>query len=535
MTDLVTTSDAELVAASLEGDRDAFAAIVTRYQGLLCSLAYAATGRLSESEDLAQEAFVAAWQQLHRLRDREKLRPWLCGILRFKVGRLRRREGREPVHRAGSLDTAGDLDSGETPVDARAMNNEEQQLLWHALEQVPAAYREPLILYYREHRSVEHVAAALDLTEDAVKQRLSRGRKILQERVLAFVEGALARTTPGRAFTVGVIAAIPAMIPAPAKAAGIGVAVAHGGTLLKTTAIAALVASASGVVTTLMGLRINLDQSRTPRERRAVVKATVVCFFGALGFLIVLWALRAAAFQWWDERAVFAIAAQVLVLASIIVWPVATVRMLRFFRRLRSEERRSHPECFRDARDQVGSPASVYRSRATFLGVPLVHFRYSSPDDGEGPVVGWIAGGDRAYGLLFAWGAVAVAPVSVGLVSVGFLSVGSLGIGILGLGTVGVGYVTFGCLAVGVKAFAWLSALGWTVAAGGGFGISRTAAIAPVAYAEHANTPAAYEFLANPNGDSFQMIVFILIAVLTLVPVSHYAGEVRRRLGRKPR
>src|SRR5690349_23139089 len=50
-------------------------------------------------------------------------------------------------------------------------------------------------LYYREHRSVEHVAAALDLTEDTVKQRLARGRKILQERVLSFVEGALSRST----------------------------------------------------------------------------------------------------------------------------------------------------------------------------------------------------------------------------------------------------------------------------------------------------------------------------------------------------
>lgn len=59
--------------------------------------------------------------------------------------------------------------------------------MWSALERAPELYREPLVLCYREHRSVEHVAAALDLTEDAVKQRLARGRKILQERVLWFV------------------------------------------------------------------------------------------------------------------------------------------------------------------------------------------------------------------------------------------------------------------------------------------------------------------------------------------------------------
>jgi DNA-directed RNA polymerase specialized sigma24 family protein len=48
-------SDSELVTLSLAGDRDAFGRIVTRYQTLLCSLAYSATGRFSQSEDLAQE------------------------------------------------------------------------------------------------------------------------------------------------------------------------------------------------------------------------------------------------------------------------------------------------------------------------------------------------------------------------------------------------------------------------------------------------------------------------------------------------
>ncbi len=58
MTSVELISDAELVAACLAGDREAFSRIVVRHQGLLCSLAYSATGSLSESEALAQEAFV---------------------------------------------------------------------------------------------------------------------------------------------------------------------------------------------------------------------------------------------------------------------------------------------------------------------------------------------------------------------------------------------------------------------------------------------------------------------------------------------
>jgi hypothetical protein len=54
MSDIVDT-DAELVAACLAGQREAFERIVARYQSLVCSLAYSATGSLGESEDLAQE------------------------------------------------------------------------------------------------------------------------------------------------------------------------------------------------------------------------------------------------------------------------------------------------------------------------------------------------------------------------------------------------------------------------------------------------------------------------------------------------
>ena len=74
---------------------------------------------------------------------------------------------------------------------------------------MPETYREPLVLYYRQHKSVENVAATLELNEDAVRKRLIRGREMLQERVLEIVEGTLARTNPGPAFTSNVMAALP--------------------------------------------------------------------------------------------------------------------------------------------------------------------------------------------------------------------------------------------------------------------------------------------------------------------------------------
>ncbi len=102
---LAAPNDAELVAASLSGNCDAFGRIVSRYQSLICSLAYSATGCLGQSEDLAQETFIAAWKHLRQLREPAKLRAWLCGIARNRINNSLRREGREPLRAAEPLET----------------------------------------------------------------------------------------------------------------------------------------------------------------------------------------------------------------------------------------------------------------------------------------------------------------------------------------------------------------------------------------------------------------------------------------------
>ena len=102
-------SDAELVSRSLTVSRDAFGELVERYQSLVCSLAYSATGDLSQSEDLAQEPFLTAWKQLGTLRESGKLRSWLCGIARNLIHHSLRKQGREPSHAADTLDAVQDL------------------------------------------------------------------------------------------------------------------------------------------------------------------------------------------------------------------------------------------------------------------------------------------------------------------------------------------------------------------------------------------------------------------------------------------
>ena len=216
------TSDAELVAQSVAGDRDAFGQIVARYQTLICSLAYSATGSLTESEDLSQETFLTAWKQLAELREPGKLRSWLCAILRNLSHQALRRQLHEPMVGAEKLDAAHRSPAVDPLPPDQIISREEEAIVWRSLECIPETYREPLILFYREQESIERVAQVLDLSEEVVRQRLSRGRKRLQKEVEAFVEGALRQSAPGSAFAGKVHAALP--INPAGTAAGAGAA-----------------------------------------------------------------------------------------------------------------------------------------------------------------------------------------------------------------------------------------------------------------------------------------------------------------------
>ena len=151
-------NDAELVAESLNGNRDTFRLIVERYQTLISSLAYCATGNVSRSEDLAQETFVSAWRQLPELREPAKLRPWLCSIARFLISKDFRRQGREPDGAAESLEAVDEWVSPEALPPDQVISDEEKAILWRSLERIPGIYREPLVLFYREHQSIAAVA-----------------------------------------------------------------------------------------------------------------------------------------------------------------------------------------------------------------------------------------------------------------------------------------------------------------------------------------------------------------------------------------
>jgi RNA polymerase sigma factor (sigma-70 family) len=289
--------DFELVASARDGDASAFAGIVERYQSLVCAIAYSGLGDLDLSRDVAQETFVAAWKGLPTLREPGRLRAWLAGIARHLMQNARRRRGRERAASA-PLEEAAQLASASAgPLDA-AIDAQQQALLWSALSAIPEHYREALVLFYREEQSIRAVAQGLELSEDAVKQRLSRGRRMLKDQVAAFVESALARTRPGPAFTAAVVAALPALAP-PAAAAAVtataakGTAASAGGTA---SALAGAVAGPLlGIAGAVLGVTASVRNTLSARERAFMVRAAWWCTVYLLAFALV----QGAALLFW--------------------------------------------------------------------------------------------------------------------------------------------------------------------------------------------------------------------------------------------
>jgi RNA polymerase sigma factor (sigma-70 family) len=203
--------DNDLVAACMRGDVRAFGRLVERHHGAVTAVAFAITRDLALSEDIAQDTFVIAWTRLGELRDAARVRAWLCNIARNKSKNELRGRKREVAVPADAIDTKPSL------VDAAVAREAEAQLR-SVLADLPASYREPLVLFYWHEQSIESVASALDITAQVAQKRISRARGYVGEELgTRFDEAGRARR-PAKAAAAAVVAVL-AMHGAPAASA----------------------------------------------------------------------------------------------------------------------------------------------------------------------------------------------------------------------------------------------------------------------------------------------------------------------------
>ncbi|MBK7078339.1 MAG: sigma-70 family RNA polymerase sigma factor [Myxococcales bacterium] len=275
-------TDDELVAASRRGERAAFGALIERHLDAVWAVSFSRTRDRALSDDVAQDTFVAAWAQLDRLREASRLRAWLCGIARNLARKARRRAGRErPDDQLAPTDVAG------SPYDALA-RVQTDRVVERALAELPASYREVLVLYYQHERSIRDVASALGIREEAAMQRLTRGRRLLAAHVVGEIDGALVARKPRKATVAAVLAVLPPRSPSvnawplhsvPPGTRGLPTPAA-GARMLKIAALVFVTAGAVG--TTYVATRGDAAASHRAPVAAPVAAPTAVAPAGAL-------------------------------------------------------------------------------------------------------------------------------------------------------------------------------------------------------------------------------------------------------------
>jgi RNA polymerase sigma-70 factor, ECF subfamily len=181
-------TDWDLVALAQQGDRDAFAELVQRYQQPVVHFCYRMAGTQPDAEELAQDSFIRVYKHLHRLTPQAKFSTFLFGIARnLTLNFLRdsRRRGR------GVTDSMTREDSEERAIededhrpDRRARLAEIESLIERGMARLSPDHREILLLREVQGMEYESIAEVLGCRKGTVKSRLARAREQLRVQLI---------------------------------------------------------------------------------------------------------------------------------------------------------------------------------------------------------------------------------------------------------------------------------------------------------------------------------------------------------------
>jgi RNA polymerase sigma-70 factor, ECF subfamily len=186
-----TDDDRDIVERCVRGDREAFDILVEKYYKKIYNLAYRFVGDSEEANDLAQEVFTAAYQNLKKFRGDAKFSTWLFQIAtnrgknRFKYlkrrgyfanrGQSNGEDERESLERA-----IPDLTTNPETILA---SKQIQKIVQDAINDLDPDHKEIVILRDIEGFSYEEIAKMLDLPEGTTKSRLHRARMVVKEKL----------------------------------------------------------------------------------------------------------------------------------------------------------------------------------------------------------------------------------------------------------------------------------------------------------------------------------------------------------------
>jgi len=189
------TAESGLLQAARTGDLDAFEKLVTRHEQRIYGLARRITGSNEDAQDVTQQTFLSAMQNLSRFHGKSAFFTWLATIATnaaLKVVRKKRGLPTRSLDEATAPNADGKIPHPEFIADWRdnperlIHKRETRRLLDSAISKLSPDYRAVFLLRDVEELSVRDTAKALTISENNVKVRLMRARLMLRERLTRF-------------------------------------------------------------------------------------------------------------------------------------------------------------------------------------------------------------------------------------------------------------------------------------------------------------------------------------------------------------
>ena len=175
----------ELARLAAKGDENAFAQLVALHEKRVYALALRMTGNREDAEDVAQEAFLAAWKGLPAFRGEAGFATWLYRLTsNAAIDHLRRnrRQRAESSLDDGTLGLEA-ADPAPTPQEQAESESMREAVRW-GLGELSPEHREALTLREYRELSYEEIAGKLGVDLGTVKSRISRARAALRKILL---------------------------------------------------------------------------------------------------------------------------------------------------------------------------------------------------------------------------------------------------------------------------------------------------------------------------------------------------------------
>jgi len=184
-----SVDESALVAKAQAGDTAAFGELVNRYQNKIYRLAKHITQNDEDAEDVLQEAFLKAYEHIGGFQGNSKFYTWIVRIaVNEALMKLRKRKTDRTVPLDEPVDTGEEMVNREIAVwednpEQRYSQEEMQQILNEAVQDLKPDFRTVFVLRDIEELSTEETAESLGISIPAVKSRLLRARLALREKL----------------------------------------------------------------------------------------------------------------------------------------------------------------------------------------------------------------------------------------------------------------------------------------------------------------------------------------------------------------